>query len=92
MVHVIQFFQHEPSTRFFIKVFTMVDKHNAVEVKITCNLGSSVPEEFSVFIFMKFSVDSGRMFLQNNFHTRLLCVCVERHNPNASWIENENIK
>ena len=72
--------------------FTVVSKHNMVKVWVTCNLGSSVSEEFTVCFFRRLSENGGRMFLQNGIHTRMLCVCVQGHNSNASWIENEIFK
>ena len=35
----------------------MVNKHNVVQVRITCGLGSSVSEEFTVSIFRRHSED-----------------------------------
>ena len=75
-----------------LQVFTVVDKRNVVLVRITCNVGSSVSEELTVCVFRRLFEDGGRMFLLNSIHSRLLCFWVERHNANASWIENEIIK
>jgi hypothetical protein len=39
-----------------LQVFTVEDKHNVACVRITCNVGSSVSEEFTVCVFMRLSV------------------------------------
>jgi hypothetical protein len=86
VVHVIQFFQHKPSTRFFLRIFTVVNEHNVVYGMITCDLGNSVSEEFTVCFFRRLSVDVGSLFLQNSIHSRLFCISVEGNNPSACWI------
>jgi hypothetical protein len=50
-------------------------------------VGGSVSGEFAVCVFRRLSEDGGRLFLQKNIHTRLLCGCVERYNPNAFWFK-----
>ena len=92
MVLVIQFFLHEPFTSFFPSGFHLVDEYNVICVWITLNVCSSVAEELTVSIICRLSEDGGRVFLQNSIHPTLLCVCVERYNPNASWAANEIIK
>jgi hypothetical protein len=38
-----------------LQVFTVEDKHNVGWVRITCNVGSSVSDEFTVCVFMRIS-------------------------------------
>ena len=64
----------------------MVNKYNVVYVRITCGLGSSVSEEFTVCIF-RCSKDGDSLFPQNSIHSKLLCIYVEGNNASAFWIE-----
>jgi len=50
-------------------------------------MGSSVSEEFTVWIFKRRCEDGGSLFLQKSIHYRLFFDCVEGNNPNAFWIE-----
>ena len=88
---VIKFFLHGPSTRFFASGFTVVNKRNVVYVRITCGLGSSVSEIFTVCIFRRYSEDGDNLFPQNSIHSKLFCVCVEGNNASAFWIEMRSL-
>jgi len=80
VVFVIQFFLHEPSTRFFASVFHSGEKHDDCYVRITCGLGSSVSQEFTVCIFRRHSEDGDSLFPQNSIHSKLFCVvCGRKH-------------
>ena len=59
---------------FLLQFFTVVNKHNVVQVRITCGLGSSVSEEFTVCIFRRHSEDGDSLFPQNSIHSKLFCV------------------
>jgi hypothetical protein len=68
VVLVIQFSQHEPSTILsfiflgsLLQAFTVVKKHNVVQVKITYGLHSSVSEKYTACIFRRLSEDGGSM-------------------------------
>ena len=56
-------------------------------VRITCGLGSSVSEEFTVCIFRRHSEDGDILSLQNSIHSMLFCICVEGNNLSVFWIE-----
>ena len=72
---------------FLLQVFTLVNKYNVVWVRLTCGLGSSVSEEFTVCIFWRCSEDGDSLFPQKSIHSKLFCVCVEGNNASAFWIE-----
>jgi len=68
---------------FLLQFFTVMNKHNVVQVRITYGLGSSASEECTVCIFRRHSEDGDSLFPQNIIHSKLFSVCVEGNNLSA---------
>ena len=77
----------EHNVLLVIQFFTVANKHDVVQVRITCGLCSSVSEEFTVCIFRRHSEDGHSLFPQNSIHSKLCCFCEEGNNPSASSVE-----
>jgi hypothetical protein len=72
---------------FLLLFFPLVSKHNVVWVRITCDMGSSISEEFTVWIVKRCSENGGSRFLHKIIHSRLFCDRVEGNIFIAFWFE-----
>ena len=76
---------------FLLQVFTVVNKHYVMLIRITCGLGSSDSEEFTVCNFRNFTEDGDILFPQNCILNKLFCVYVEGDNTYDFWIEMKSL-